>query len=500
MEYNDLINRIASLFSNTYLLPISIDEDYKELKAKYSLEIDKFPTQQEFDSILSELCKRDYLHLSVKQDGEIVETFLSNKPEVSFSEFLSVLQRNGVKVHQEIELQLTIVKKIENRICSIYYVEKLAEYLNNLSLSNFLSIYDKNIVGKIDVLEYQGNVRIDELHTASLFIGNKPAKHIISDLPFRNERNKLARTLCHWDISTRGNVLPDDFYPLCNSTSPLLEIYKKIALIYSCIYIFDYTHLTNDLLLYKLNGYKTFGEDINTQTIGGINIDISSYDIFYEIYSWIYDGGNTYDKMNIAKNIISLNFEPKTLNLSKRTFEAIQSNYKIYERENVKQYIGVRNKLSELLLELQSKIGEIVQGYIDDFKKSLITLVSFFISVIVIQVVSNGEWLSGFTKEIVLLSTAFLVISLLFFFYSRWEFKKKKEMFEKHYEQIKNRYKDLLTEHELNEIFDQCNPQLNNGSKYFPKRQACLFSWVWIGSILILGVALLWISKINQLL
>lgn len=73
--------------------------------------------------------------------------------------------------------------------------------------------------------------------------------------------------------------------------------------------------------------------------------------------------------MGLARNILSLNFDKENLKLSETAFEAIKSGYKIYQKENIKQYIEIRNKISDQLIELQNKADKIVASFVSDYKK-----------------------------------------------------------------------------------------------------------------------------------
>jgi len=275
-------------------------------------------------------------------------------------------------------------------------------------------------------------------------------------------------------------------------------IFQKICQLFIFIFLFDYSNIKDQIFEYKLNGFKTLGNTIKIATVGGIDVDPSSCYAIYKIYQWLYLGGNSNDKMIIARNIISLNLEEKTLQINATTLDAILSNYKIYEKENVKQYIQVRNKLSELLIDLQTKIGGIVDGFAGDFKKNIITLLSFFISVIVIRVVSKGDFSGGFTNEVMILSIAFLLISVGLLLYARWEFTRKIDLFEKHYDQLKDRYRDLLSKEELNSIFEDCNPQNDRSNSSFVLKQKKLYTILWIISIVLLAFALVVIFFVNN--
>lgn len=164
------------------------------------------------------------------------------------------------------------------------------------------------------------------------------------------------------------------------------------------------------------------------------------------------------------------------------------------------KYLNLRNKLSELLIDLQGKINNIMNSFISDFKKTFMTIISFFISVIVIRVVSKGDFIGGFTNEIIGLSFIFLIISSLLLIYSRWELTKKSELYNKHYEQIKRRYIAVLSENELESIFEECDPRKDSTNNYFIEKGKKKFTLIWIASIILLSLFLMIIFfKNNQI-
>ena len=144
-------------------------------------------------------------------------------------------------------------------------------------------------------------------------------------------------------------------------------MFDKLKLLYSIIFLFDIVEFKNTEIKYKLNGYRTITQIIDTD-----NVDLDSHESYYNIYKWVYDGGNVVDKIGLARNILSLNFAKDTLHLSEMAFDAIKSGYKVYQKENIKQYIEVRNKISDQLIELQDKADKIVAAFVSDYKKKYI--------------------------------------------------------------------------------------------------------------------------------
>ena len=301
------------------------------------------------------------------------------------------------------------------------------------------------------------------------------------------------KNLCHCNLIDKYQFIPDDFYPITPNNNTVLDnLFGKFSLLYSAIFLFDIFSVERTTIEYRLNGYRTIYQKIDFS-----NIDISSYETYYQIYSWVYNGGNIVDKIGLARNILSLNFDKENLKLSDTTFEAIKSGYKIYQKENIKQYIEIRNKISDQLFELQNKADKIVDNFVSDYKKTFLAIVSFFISVIVIKVVSSGDFIGGFTKEVTLLSIGFLLVSLIVMFVARWEINKQLIRYSEFYKNLKERYRDLLDESDIKRILND-DKDFNSNKQFIEKRRKA-YTVLWITSLILLFiiVVVLYVSNLN---
>lgn len=249
----------------------------------------------------------------------------------------------------------------------------------------------------------------------------------------------------------------------------------------------------------KISGYKNINISQDIQDISSLEIfDKQSCDLIYKIYQWVYAGGNFEGKINIARNIISLNIDSSNLRLDLLTFDSIKSNFKIFEKENIEQYLQVRNELSSILIDLQEKILNISEQFINDFKNNIFTIISFYISVIIFNVISTGNFVTGFTDPIIMLALVFIILSFIYMFIARWELIKKQKLYEKHYTQLKNRYKDILSDNELNVIFEECNPNISGSNSSFLEEQLNLYTLFWVLSLFLLGSVTIMIYKWNH--
>ena len=473
---------IISLFSTSFEL-ISEKEDCDEVVAVYEVkDFVKILSQQNICEFLN---ARDQIAIYVSENEETI-SYLS-KLKNSWNDFIDEFRLKNI---QHARIKIHIAKYIKENYLSIYDINNFTKYINELSLSQFLEVINNRLNGFL-IFEIQDE-NYSQWSTTTISFIPKNATGNISGIESIIKRNRIndARKLCYSEIK-KYDLIPEDFY--CSEidiTNPLQKTFLKACMIYMCSFIFDYSIFKNDIYEYKINGFKTLREQIDIKIISNIKVDINSCKAIYDIYQWIYSGGNNIDKINIARNIISLNIDCMTLKLNPLVLESIRSNYKIYEKQNVTQYLEMRNQLSELLINLQEKIMNIMDTFIGDFKKNILTLVSFFISVIVIEVVSNGDFTHGFTNEIIGLSSLFLLISFGLLIYSRWELTQKLNLYNKHYNQIKERYKDVLSDIELENIFEECDPQKNDTNAHFVKKQKKYYSILWFLSIIGLGVFL----------
>ena len=489
---NDTSYIIAKLFSNSVKL-ISQKENCDEYISEYTI-YGVNPSISGQD-ILSNINTRDKIgiHFYIPEEEDSID-YLSTT-DSNWSEFIDELTSEEVK---EGKIKIHIEKTLQNNQLSIYNIDKFTEYIESLSLSQFLAVLN-NSFSSFLIFEIQDDT-YHEWNTSTIaFINNKSSYKIdgIGDIN-RENRIKEARILCY-NETEKYKILPEDLFPVSyDKTNKLQTDFIKACMIYTSSMIVDYSSIKENIYTYKLNGFKTLNGQIDINCLPNIQVDTESCNTVFEIYQWLYLGGKDNDKINIARNIISLNINEKTLETNPATFSAILSNYRIYEKDNIRQYLNVRNKLSELLIDLQEKISGIVDSFIADFKKNILTLLSFFISVIVIRVVSKGDFIGGFTNEIIGLSFVFVFISICMLIYSRWELKRKIELYNKHYKQIKNRYEDILSEIELEDIFEDCDPQNDDSNCSFVNKQKRLYTWVWVLSIVVLVLFLIIVCFINN--
>uniref|UniRef100_UPI00402615F1 hypothetical protein n=1 Tax=Lachnospira eligens TaxID=39485 RepID=UPI00402615F1 len=207
--------------------------------------------------------------------------------------------------------------------------------------------------------------------------------------------------------------------------------------------------------------------------------NISNNQILYKIYNWIYTDGSSIDKAIIARNVISLHCKYVPIaKIDDKVMASIQSNYNLYLKDNVKDYLELKNKVAEFICGIVSKTGEYAIGLLDKFKSNLIAIFGFIFSVILANIVSNQPLDNIFTKDVTILVECVFIGSFVYlctcYCQSHYEIKKVYES----YEQLKLNYKDILTENDLLEIFG--NDEIMNRMKRTINKSRIIYLVIWI--------------------
>lgn len=483
------IIRLLSLFSNRECSAITFTESWDTVDFTASIILEKIPDSNSFLKNIPITSTRDYWEFKfLDENSETILTIHSASGEIK--------NLNEIEAYKDLSIFIKFIvsKKICDGKLSIYSIHSFSQYLGNGSLYSFLNALNKRLEKSLILVCV--NDEIETLKTESISVVSKNTNSDITGIYERIKYIHLCDGLIHWG-AYKLQLLPEDIYP-SNCTNPLYNLFQQASACLLIMYLFDYITLTNNTLEVKLNGFKTLNYIINTNQLSNINVDKKTIDQFFQVYCWGMSGGYVADKFSIARNILSLNLDSTQILVTSHIIESIKSNFRVYEKENVQQYIRLRNEISNLLIDLQTKINDIAQNFTADFKNNLLVLVSFFSSVIVFGVISDASPFAYFSDHIIILSWCFLFISLLFWRYSYSELNKKTKLFYKHYEQIKNRYKALLDDVELNNIFEDCNPDKYESHQSYIEWQKHKFSILWIASIIILFIGLFVLSIFND--
>jgi hypothetical protein len=391
------------------------------------------------------------------------------------------------------EIDIRIEKEIhDNNALFVYEQQPFFAYLGGLSTVEVIGVFSAQFKRFGSALFFICSDFQLGGHTSSIyFVTDLVAKNaVVVPEKDRGKTWDKLNGVSHLSGIGDCNSLPEDFEIVAMGDIPptVQQQFQKASFLLLLGILYDFSTVNDGRLFLKLNGYKTFNVDVPIK-----DLKLSSLDIYYKIYCWVIAGGNMQDKIGLSRNLISLNIDPTDqYTVAPSVYNSILSGFKVYEKQNIKQYIELRNKMSDQLIGFNEKAGKIVETFAGSFQKSALAVGSLFASIIVTRVLSTHEFENIFSKDATILSFAFLVLSLVYFFVSRWEINAQKKRFEESYLDMKSRNEDLLTKEDIEKILNS-DAEHNKDVQFIEEKQKW-YSVLWIVFVVVLMLATLILS------
>jgi hypothetical protein len=444
------------------------------------------PDETALTSAVSELNHRDTLAILIKIGAAETVSFHSQKSKLN--DFLVSVTNELAdrEASDQISIEIKIQKKIKDSLLSIYDLGAFQRYLGELNFLELLTVFETFLKNDGYII-FQCFLSVANFSSSSLYFSSNIAEIDLSNIQtaVKRKRNESINTNCHYGNSAELSLIPEDFKLTKRSQSADINLLlDRLALIHCIISLFDIRHSNEKGIYYKLNGYKSISNEIDFKSM-----DVSSLSEYFEIYQWTYEGGNLSDKIGLVRNIISIHLEnDKTIELKGQPYASIKSGFEIYLKQNIKQYIDIRNKISDQLLDFSKRANLIVDNFASNFQKSIFAFLSFFASVFVLRVLSKADYKHVLSPDTTILCLTFLGISIVFLIFSTWEIKEQRKRFVLSYSNLKERYQDLLVSGDIEKILNN-DRDFNEDLKFIDQKKK-KYRQMWIITLVIFFITI----------
>lgn len=389
--------------------------------------------------------------------------------------------------NETVRIKLSISKNTSDSIIHIYSHEHFFDFCDTISVMEWLDLVGKDLTTnrflKFKVLEkefdsfWSSNIIFSNTNRDVEFLNRNQSEHSISDNCHFGNYEQYPFNPSYFNLTKRPRV---------NNT--LTNILDRLAFAFSIISIFDITSIDKNCLSFKVNGYKAIQNSFDID-----KVDIISKDIYIKIYEWVYaENANCADKLGLTRNIISIYSKDELPTIDDNAYFSIQSGFKTYLQENLNKYIEIRNKISDQLLEISDRAQRVVENYLSYYQKSNITFVTFFISVFTIRALTTKSFSDVFSKETTLIALSLIAVSLGYMIVSLLGLNSEINRLKSKYTNIKNRFKDLLIEEDIDRILRN-DKEFNDDVKYIKSRRL-QYSILWVVTILIFTITTCYLS------
>lgn len=357
----------------------SIEETFEKVRVTLNPDMkikDYFPKL--FDE-LKTISSRDRFELFIEIEGtseSISDSKLSSHEKINshikdFSE------------DSDYEIELNIWKECTNSSLSIYFFDAFEKYLDSISWETAISAFSKYFGNGI---AFEVFSKLREFGSKSIYFheaGNQCSDYM-NQISASQRQKKLSLLV---DNATTSNfelaLLPEDFYLSNISSSECINrIFGNLSSIISLVFLSNASRFLDDgSLSYKVSGYKTLSENYDD-----IDFTPEKCKLLYKIYTWAYEGGSITDKIGLVRNVLSIHLDHRNrVKYDHEVWEAIQSSYQIYLKENVQSYLEIKNKISEFVIESSSKTHILANDMLTSFKSSIVVFLTFILSVVIVN-------------------------------------------------------------------------------------------------------------------
>lgn len=443
------------------------------------------------------------------RDALSISIFDSNDEDSDVALCYNTSSRNWTEFVKEFEhfdksetrlIKIHISKNTGGDYHSIYDYNLFCTYIGNCQPFSLIGLLSGFSNSTPHVFEWQ-DVQLPSFASSKFHFCGKGKKLTVSgSIKKISERERCinkAKFLCS-STCIVDNMLPDDLTPIVREDDVLTKLFYKLSTLYTLSFLLDHSHVENDTLSYKLNGFKS----ISGHLAFSQNIDYETTAMVARIYEWGYQGGDIDDKILIIRNILSLNLDSSVFRIHPNTFDAILSNYKIYQKENVRQYLDLRNNIVRDIRKYQGSILNAIDNFEDTFKKISITLLSFFFISLILSILSFSLSSNRHIPDAVILCCmAISSVSFVYYYKERnWLWERIRHI-ENGFKESRKYFEDLLGKEELKSFFYDSGDDEKEDVKY-RKKKIDEFSklWKWINIIiLVLLVVLLVLNHYQPL-
>lgn len=468
---------------NEQLAPALVKETLETLNVRYSA---NQVTPEFITRLVGELktiSSRDRFELFLDMSGN--NTKIIDTSKQSLDSLLSHINDNDFS--EEFEIDLTIRKEISDSTLSIYFLDDFFDSLTNEPLSNILISLSKKI-NKCILFEVFST--INAFYSSGMVFfpsGMSPISNHVTLLKKRRSQLEMFRDNCGVFIQD-FNLLPSDFYLEVESEIDSINgFFSKVYSVLSLSFISNaFSFLANDAVGYKLNGYKT---------VLCKRIDVSEIvkyeNQLYKIYAWAYEGGNSVDKLGLVRNVLSIHLDENGLiRFDTEAWEAIQSNYQVYLKDNIQSYLEIKNKIGEFIIDATTKTYSLADELLESLKNNVLVLLTFILTVVLVNGLKDNGSATVFSNSYFLVVIILSLVSAFWLVMSRAETMNRFESTTKTIKEIlKLNYDKVIMEEEINNIVD---PVIKNNKIYLETQLSRYTSW-WVSLlvffVLIFGIA-----------
>lgn len=470
----DIIDRANNMLKT---VPSAYSEILYEFKAEYKIGKHNIPDIVELLAFTGDVPETDVISVTFS-DGTTSVTVNDDEWTEAYAAFI-----NSLYDSDEVMVLIKIDKKIHDGILNVYNLGSFSEFLSGRSYTqlfdNFVQLFKlcgNQIV--FHLLDKNGSLR-----TRTIAFSDNDVEWKV-DIP-RHEQLKNCEDASVFLDRAKYPLIPQDFAvtgPVEGSGfGDIKKLFEKLRDILSFLYLANSAYIANEKAILQFDPAGA-AEEYEFEEL--VKSSVAS-----QIYDWIYKDDGCVDKASIARKIINVYCRNKEaiLALDEKVFNSIKSDYVIYQKNHADQYIDMKNRISECIVDNAKQMQELSHDVVEAFRNNFVAVIVFLMTVLLTDSIDFSQFLGkAVSPNVTAVCAIFTVGSILYLIATIIMTNQKWIWLEQTYDDLKANYQDTLDDKDIEEAFNHDQP-IKTARKQFEKLR-CWMIGLWIVMIIILGV------------
>lgn len=464
----DMVKILNEIFGELCL--ISCEEILYSFQIRYQIEASTLPSAEKLVDLCSECLERDNMRIQFHS----VENFCISNEDSSI--WISAYNDYKLQLEQDdiVNVTIKIQKQFADETISVYSIKLFSEFLCRQKIEESFQLFAELFAGGRQHIFFQVLNCDSCIHTSSI--------------AFSVESLSWDRTISRDSYITNCNdssvflgraqypLVPQDFtvieHAYDSSLREIKGLFDRLKIVLSYLYIANTSNIVGNKAILQfdpaVNGYEYTLEQLS-----------GNYYV-WEIYNWIYKDDGCVDRASIVRNIINIHCKTADdiLNIGGSIYNSAVANHVIYQRKHAEQYIELKNKLSEFIVESARQLQELAHDLVEGFRNNFVAVIVFLMTVLLTDSIDFSSFTqANVSSNIVAVCGIFTFASLLYMIVTIIAGNTKWGWLEKSYHDLKDNYRGVLDGQDI-EVAVNNDAAFKNTEKEY-KKVRFVISSIW---------------------
>lgn len=466
LRANDLLHSMPS--SYTEILP--------EFSAKYIVPKDYLPKSDDLIAFIGDCPHRDKITI-------LFSTFSDSAFATDGRDWIDEYQsfKEGL-TEDEVNVEICAKKGIVDGMLTVYMLDSFSDFLSGCSVEQLLFNFN-------DLFNKCGDRITFHLMDVKGYLITKSIAFSDNDVRWEGEWSRMEQLKNCEDASifldrNKIRLIPQDFTTIGASEGSGLD---RIRQIFSGLRnVLSYIYVANTASVVKEKAILQF--DPSAKGYEYELMRLTDNEVVSHVYDWIFKDDGCVDKASIVRKIINVycRSEESILEIDERVLNSIKSDYIIYQKNHADQYIEMKNKISEFIVDCAKQIQELSHEMVEAIRNNFVAIIVFLMTVLLTDSIDFSQFLdAAVSSNVVAVCWLFTAASVLYLVVTVLTGEQKWKWLEQSYGDLKRNYKGVLDDKDIEEAFVQVNsdgkvssPLETSRNQYKEFRSKVIIVWI----------------------